>query len=378
MAQNENLAALSAAGVSVWLDDLSRDRIKSGNLADLIATRSVVGVTTNPSIFQAALSQGHDYDGQLTELAAQGADADAAIRTMTTDDVRAACDVLAPVFEASNGVDGRVSIEVDPRFAFDADKTVAQAIELWKIVDRKNLFIKIPATEAGLPAITAVIGEGISVNVTLIFSVPRYRAVMGAYLDGLRNAKIGGHDLAKIHSVASFFVSRVDTEIDKRLEAIGTPEALALRGKAGVANARLAYAEYQDVFDGGAHTSTYNHLAAQGANRQRPLWASTGVKNPDYSDTLYVTELVGPNTVNTLPEKTLQAFADHGEVRGDTLSGLAVEAAQVFADLSAVGIDLDDVFALLEREGVDKFEAAWNELLEATTGELNSAAAGGN
>ncbi|WP_342800933.1 transaldolase [Nocardia sp. No.11] len=378
MAQNENLAALSAAGVSVWLDDLSRDRIKSGNLADLIATRSVVGVTTNPSIFQAALSQGHDYDGQLTELAAQGADADAAIRTMTTDDVRAACDVLAPVFEASNGVDGRVSIEVDPRFAFDADKTVAQAIELWKIVDRKNLFIKIPATEAGLPAITAVIGEGISVNVTLIFSVPRYRAVMGAYLDGLRNAKIGGHDLAKIHSVASFFVSRVDTEIDKRLEAIGTPEALALRGKAGVANARLAYAEYQDVFDGGAHTSTYNHLAAQGANRQRPLWASTGVKNPDYSDTLYVTELVGPNTVNTLPEKTLQAFADHGEVRGDTLSGLAVAAAQVFADLSAVGIDLDDVFALLEREGVDKFEAAWNELLEATTGELNSAAAGGN
>lgn len=379
MAQNENLAALSAAGVSVWLDDLSRERIESGNLADLIATRSVVGVTTNPSIFQAALSKGHDYDGQLKELAAQGADADAAIRTMTTDDVRAACDVLAPVFEASNGVDGRVSIEVDPRFAFDADKTVAQAIELWKIVDRKNLFIKIPATEAGLPAITSVIGEGISVNVTLIFSVPRYRAVMGAYLDGLRNAQIGGHDLARIHSVASFFVSRVDTEIDKRLEAIGTPAALALRGKAGVANARLAYAEYQDVFDGGAHTSTYNHLAAQGANRQRPLWASTGVKNPDYSDTLYVTELVGPNTVNTLPEKTLQAFADHGEVRGDTLGGQAVEAGQVFADLAAVGIDLDDVFALLEREGVDKFEQAWNELLDATTAELgNAAAAGGN
>ncbi len=377
MAQNENLAALSAAGVSVWLDDLSRDRIKSGNLADLVATRGVVGVTTNPSIFQAALSKGHDYDGQLTELAGQGADADAAIRTMTTDDVRAACDVLAPVFEATNGVDGRVSIEVDPRYAFDADKTVAQAIELWKIVDRKNLFIKIPATEAGLPAITAVIGEGISVNVTLIFSVPRYRAVMGAYLDGLRNAKIGGHDLAKIHSVASFFVSRVDTEIDKRLEAIGTPEALALRGKAGVANARLAYAEYQDVFDGGAHTSTYNHLASQGANRQRPLWASTGVKNPDYPDTLYVTELVGPNTVNTLPEKTLEAFADHGEVRGDTLSGQAVEAAQVFADLEAVGIDLADVFDLLEREGVDKFESAWNELLEATTAEL-TAAAGGN
>ncbi|MFD3424699.1 transaldolase [Nocardia fluminea] len=376
MAQNENLAALSAAGVSVWLDDLSRDRIQSGNLADLVATRSVVGVTTNPSIFQAAMSVGHAYDGQLKDLAAQGADADAAIRTMTTDDVRAACDVLAPVFEATGGVDGRVSIEVDPRFAFDADKTVAQAIELWKIVDRKNLFIKIPATEAGLPAITSVITEGISVNVTLIFSVPRYRAVMGAYLDGLRNAKIGGHDLAKIHSVASFFVSRVDTEIDKRLEAIGTPEALALRGKAGVANARLAYAEYQDVFDGGAHTSTYNHLAAQGGNRQRPLWASTGVKNPDYPDTLYVTELVGPNTVNTLPEKTLEAFADHGEVLGDTLSGRGAEGAQVFADLAAVGIDLDDVFALLEREGVEKFESAWGELIEATTGQLDIAAEG--
>ncbi|WP_043653371.1 transaldolase [Nocardia thailandica] len=376
MAQNENLAALSAAGVSVWLDDLSRERIKSGNLADLVATRSVVGVTTNPTIFQGALSKGHAYDEQVAALAAQGADADAAIRTITTDDVRAACDVLAPVFDASGGVDGRVSIEVDPRLAFDADATVAQAVELWKIVDRPNLFIKIPATEAGLPAITAVIAEGISVNVTLIFSVQRYRAVMGAYLDGLRNARIGGHDLAKIHSVASFFVSRVDTEIDARLEQIGTPEALALRGKAGVANAHLAYAEYQDVFDGGAHTSTYNHLASAGANRQRPLWASTGVKNPDYSDTLYITELVAPNTVNTLPEKTLEAFADHGELRGETAVGQSAAAAQVFADLAAVGIDLDDVFAKLEREGVDKFEVSWGELIEATTAALTSA--GGN
>ncbi|MGW5317298.1 transaldolase [Nocardia thailandica] len=376
MAQNENLAALSAAGVSVWLDDLSRERIKSGNLADLVATRSVVGVTTNPTIFQGALSKGHAYDEQVAAMAAQGADADAAIRTITTDDVRAACDVLAPVFDASGGVDGRVSIEVDPRLAFDADATVAQAVELWKIVDRPNLFIKIPATEAGLPAITAVIAEGISVNVTLIFSVQRYRAVMGAYLDGLRNARIGGHDLAKIHSVASFFVSRVDTEIDARLEQIGTPEALALRGKAGVANAHLAYAEYQDVFDGGAHTSTYNHLASAGANRQRPLWASTGVKNPDYSDTLYITELVAPNTVNTLPEKTLEAFADHGELRGETAVGQSAAAAQVFADLAAVGIDLDDVFAKLEREGVDKFEVSWGELIEATTAALTSAAGG--
>ncbi|MFI5717087.1 transaldolase [Nocardia sp. NPDC051750] len=377
MAQNENVAALAAAGVSVWLDDLSRDRINSGNLAELIATRGVVGITTNPTIFQGALSKGHAYDAQVRELAARGADTEAAIRTITTDDVRAACDVLAPVFEQTGGVDGRVSIEVDPRLAFDADKTVAQAVELWKIVDRPNLFIKIPATEAGLPAITAVIEEGISVNVTLIFSVQRYRAVMGAYLDGLRKARVAGHDLAKIHSVASFFVSRVDTEIDQRLEAIGTPEALALRGKAAVANARLAYAEYLDVFgSGGDHASTYSHLASAGANRQRPLWASTGVKNPDYPDTLYVTELVATNTVNTLPEKTLEAVADHGEVRGDTISGTADEAAGVFEQLRAAGIDLDDVFAVLEREGVDKFEKSWEELLEATTAELQSA--GGN
>ncbi|MBH0774853.1 transaldolase [Nocardia bovistercoris] len=378
MSQNPNIASLSAAGVSVWLDDLSRDRIRSGNLAELIATRGVVGVTTNPTIFQGALSQGHAYDAQVKELAELGADADAAVRTITTDDVRAACDVFAPVFEATGGVDGRVSIEVDPRLAFDADKTVAQAVELWKIVDRPNLFIKIPATEAGLPAITAVLAEGISVNVTLIFSVPRYRSVMGAYLDGVRKAKIAGHDPARIHSVASFFVSRVDTEIDKRLEAIGTPEALALRGKAGVANARLAYAEYQDVFDGGAHTSTYDNLASSGANRQRPLWASTGVKNPDYSDTMYVTELVATNTVNTLPEKTLEAVADHGEVRGDTLSGTAAESQAVFDQLAAAGIDLDDVFAVLESEGVDKFEKSWEELLSATAEELGAAGSGSN
>jgi transaldolase len=376
MAQNENLAALSAAGVSVWLDDLSRDRIRSGNLLELIETRSVVGVTTNPTIFQGALSQGHAYDGQLKELAAQGADADAAIRTITTDDVRAACDVFAPVFEATNGVDGRVSIEVDPRLAFDADRTTAQAVELWKIVDRPNLFIKIPATEEGLSAITAVIAEGISVNVTLIFSVQRYRAVMGAYLEGVKKAKVAGHDPAKIHSVASFFVSRVDTEIDKRLEALGTEEALALRGKAGIANAHLAYAEYQDVFDGGKHTSTFLNLAASGANRQRPLWASTGVKNPDYSDTMYVTELVAPNTVNTLPEKTLQAAADHGAIRGDAVSGKAAAAKEVFDRLAAVGVDLDDVFAVLEREGVDKFEKSWEELLSATADELKSASTG--
>ncbi|MGW5148094.1 transaldolase [Rhodococcus koreensis] len=370
MTQNPNLQKLSEAGVSVWLDDLSRDRIESGNLAELIATKSIVGVTTNPSIFQAALSKGHVYDAQVRELAERGADVEATIRTVTTDDVRAACDVLAPQFEASGGVDGRVSIEVDPRLAHDADKTVAQAVELWKIVDRPNLFIKIPATEAGIPAIAKVLGEGISVNVTLIFSVQRYELVMGAYLDGLEAAKAAGHDVSRIHSVASFFVSRVDTEIDKRLDKIGTPDALALRGKAGVANARLAYAAYQQVFE---VAPRFQGLLAAGARPQRALWASTGVKNPDYPDTLYVADLVAPNTVNTMPEKTLDAFADHGQVTGDTVSGTAVASQEIFDQLTAAGIDLPDVFKVLEDEGVDKFEVSWNELLDATAEQLRAA-----
>jgi transaldolase len=370
MTQNPNLAALSAAGVSVWLDDLSRQRLQSGNLQELIDTKSVVGVTTNPSIFQKALAEGDAYDGQLAELAERGADVEATIRTVTTDDVRNACDVLTPQWEASDGVDGRVSIEVDPRLAHDADKTGKQAIELWKIVDRPNLFIKIPATEDGLPAITATLAEGISVNVTLIFSVERHRAVMDAYLEGLEKAKQAGHDLSKIHSVASFFVSRVDTEIDKRLEKIDSDEALALRGQAGVANARLAYAAYQEVFVGG---DRFAQLEKDGARVQRPLWASTGVKNPDYSDTLYVTELVGPNTVNTMPEKTIDAVADHGVITGDTLSGTASAAQEVFDKLEAVGIDLTDVFLVLENEGVEKFEESWTELLEETEKQLRSA-----
>jgi transaldolase len=371
MSQNSHLAALSAAGVSVWLDDLSRDRLSSGNLQELIDTKSIVGVTTNPSIFQAALSTGTAYDAQVAELAARGADVDATIRTATTDDVRQACDVLRPQWTASNGIDGRVSIEVDPRLAHETDKTILQAIELWKIVDRPNVLIKIPATLAGLPAITAVLAEGISVNVTLIFSVERHRAVMAAYLAGLEAAQAAGHDLNLIHSVASFFVSRVDTEIDKRLEAIGTDEALALRGKAGVANARLAYAAYEEVFCSGGR---WTPLAQAGGWVQRPLWASTGVKNPDYSDTLYVTELVGPNTVNTMPEKTLDAVADHGVVTGDTLSGTGAASQAVFDELSAVGIDLGDVFAHLEDDGVDKFEKSWQELLDATQGQLDAVA----
>ncbi|WP_407686325.1 transaldolase [Mycobacterium sp. HUMS_1102779] len=368
--QNPNLAALSAAGVSVWLDDLSRDRLQSGNLQELIDTRSVVGVTTNPSIFQKALAEGDAYDGQIAELAERGADVDATIRTVTTDDVRNACEVFTPVWETSDGVDGRVSIEVDPRLANETDKTIAQAVELWKIVDRPNLLIKIPATKAGIPAITAVLAEGISVNVTLIFSVERHREVMDAYLAGLEKAREAGHDLSKIHSVASFFVSRVDTEIDKRLDKIGSEQAQGLRGKAGVANARLAYAAYQEVFEGGER---YGALKSAGARVQRPLWASTGVKNPDYPDTLYVTELVAPHTVNTMPEPTIDAVADHGEVKGDTVSGTAAAAQQVFDDLEQVGIDLTDVFVVLENEGVEKFVDSWNQLLDETQNQLGSA-----
>src|ERR1700742_988167 len=371
MAQNPNLAALSAAGVSVWLDDLSRGRLESGNLQGLIDTRSGVGVTTNPSIFQAALSQGHAYDAQIAELAKQDTDVEAAIRAVTTDDVRAACDLLTPQWEASDGVDGRVSIEVDPRLAHDADKTVAQAVELWKIVDRPNLFIKIPAMEDGLPAISEAIGQGISVNVTLIFSVERHKLVMDAYLAGLETAKAAGYDLSTIHSVASFFVSRVDTEIDRRLDEIGSDEAAALRGRAGVANARLAYAAYQEVFE---HGDRFAKLRDDGARVQRPLWASTGVKNPDYSDTLYVTELVAPQTVNTMPQATLDAVADHASIAGDTVTGTAPAAQGVFDKLEAVGVDLTDVFVVLENEGVEKFVESWTELLSETQKQLDSAA----
>ncbi len=324
MTQNPNLAALSAAGVSVWLDDLSRDRLRSGSLQQLIDTRGVVGVTTNPTIFQNALSHGQAYDADITELTAQGVDANSAIRTIITDDVRAACDVLRPQWEASDGVDGRVSIEVDPRLAHDTDKTVAQAAELWRIVDRPNLFIKIPATSAGIPAITATLAQGVSVNVTLIFSVQRHREVMSAYLAGLEAARRAGRNLSQIHSVASFFVSRVDTEVDDRLEKIGCATALALRGQAGIANAQLAYAAYQEVFENGTR---YAALSYDGARVQRPLWASTGVKNPDYPDTKYITGLVARPTVNTIPEPTLEAVAEHGVITGDTITGTAAASA---------------------------------------------------
>ncbi|MCO1658816.1 transaldolase [Pseudonocardia humida] len=366
---NDRLAALAAAGVSIWLDDLSRERLRSGNLQQLISEKHVVGVTTNPTIFASALSDGAAYNEQVRELAARGASVDDAIREITVADVQQACDVFSGTWETSGGVDGRVSLEVEPGLARDADGTLAQAIDLWKAVDRPNLLIKIPATEAGLSAITRALAEGISVNVTLIFSVERYRAVMGAYLDGLEQAAANGQELSRIASVASFFVSRVDAEIDKRLDAIGTDAALALRGKAAVANSRLAYAAYQEVFS----SDRWKALAAKGARPQRPLWASTGVKNPDYSDTMYVSELVVADVVNTMPEKTLTAFADHGEVTGDTVTGTAAQAQEVFDAVAAQGVDLTDVFLTLEDEGVDKFEKSWAELQETVKGQLESA-----
>ncbi|MGW3109400.1 transaldolase [Streptomyces sp. NPDC001100] len=361
------LKRLSDEGVSIWLDDLSRKRIESGNLAELVDTKNVVGVTTNPSIFQAAIGSGEGYEEQLGDLAVRKVTVEEAVRMMTTADVRAAADILRPVYEATGGRDGRVSIEVDPRLAHHTAATIAEAKQLSWLVDRSNAMIKIPATKAGLPAITEVIGEGISVNVTLIFSLERYREVMDAYLAGLEKAKAAGIDLATIHSVASFFVSRVDSEIDKRLTALATDEALALKGKAALANARLAYEAYEEVFAGERWTG----LASAGANKQRPLWASTGVKDPSYKDTLYVDELVAPGTVNTMPEATLNATADHGDIHGDTVTG---GYAQARADLDAVerlGISYDTVVKQLEDEGVAKFEVAWQDLLDAVAKSLS-------
>lgn len=365
---------LSEAGVAIWLDDLSRERLRTGNLAGLIATKNVVGVTTNPTIFAAALAQGDAYDGILAELAGppNGGDVEAAVERITTDDVRDAADLLRPVYDATSAVDGRVSIEVDPRLARDTEATEATAVRLWETVDRPNVMIKIPATVEGLPAITSTLAKGISVNVTLIFSIERYRAVMDAFLTGLEQAKEAGHDLSVIGSVASFFVSRVDAEVDKRLTAIGTDEALALRGQAAIANARLAFAAYEDVFSADS-TGRWAALQAAGAQPQRPLWASTGVKDPSYRDTMYVDELVVAGVVNTMPEKTLDAFADHGIVLADTVTGSGEQAAEVIAAVEAQGISIDEVTAQLEDEGVTKFEVSWDELLTTTKTGLDEA-----
>ncbi|GAA2026473.1 transaldolase [Catenulispora yoronensis] len=361
---NQNLDALSGAGVAIWLDDLSRKRLRTGNLAQLMTEKNVVGVTTNPTIFQKAIVGSEVYTDQLRDLAVRGVTVDEAIRMITTADVRDAADVLRPAYDASDKQDGRVSIEVDPRLAHQSAPTVAEAKQLWWLVDRENVFIKIPATREGLPAITETLAAGISVNVTLIFSLERYRAVMDAFLAGLEQAQANGHDLGKIASVASFFVSRVDTEIDKRLEKLGKTE---LRGKAAVANARLAYEAYEEVFS----SDRWKALEAAGAKAQRPLWASTGVKDPAYSDTMYVDDLIVTGVVNTMPEATLDAEADHGKPVPDAVHGTYDAARQVLADLEEAGVSYDDVVQLLEDEGVDKFEVSWKELLDSVQGELD-------
>lgn len=355
----EPIRRLQEAGVAIWLDDLSRELLRGGGLERLVRERGVVGVTTNPTIFASALARGDAYEEQLEQLARSGASLDDAVVTITTDDVREACDALADVHRATGGRDGRVSIEVDPGLAHDTDGTVATAKRLWETVGRPNLYIKIPATVEGLSAITATLAEGISVNVTLIFSLERYRAVLEAHAEGLERARDAGRDLSGIASVASFFVSRVDAAVDKQLDALGTDDAAALRGAVATANARLAYEVYEEFVAG----DRWRALEAAGAQRQRPLWASTGVKDPAYRDTRYVDELVAPGVVNTMPGGTLEAVADHGEVTGDTVRGRYDEARDVLRRLAAVGVDLDDVARRLEVEGVGKFVDSWAELV---------------
>ncbi|MBP1325241.1 transaldolase [Leucobacter exalbidus] len=363
---NPRTQALSEAGVSIWLDDLSRERIETGSLAQAVADLSVVGVTTNPTIFQKAIGAGIGYGPRIAECAANGLDAEATITELTSADVADACDVLRGVYDATNGRDGRVSIEVEPNLARDTEGTAARAKELWAKVDRENAMIKIPATVEGLAAITAATAAGISVNITLIFSIERYRQVINAYLTGLEQAREAGYDLSRIHSVASFFVSRVDTEIDARLNALGTPEALALKGQAGLANARLAYEVFEEAFA----SERALHLVSLGANRQRPLWASTGVKDPALPDTLYVAGLVAADVVNTMPEATLEAVADHGEFTGDTISDSYSESNQVLNALDALGVDYAEVTELLEIEGLSKFDVSWAELTETVEAAL--------
>jgi transaldolase len=365
----DTLAQLTEMGVSIWLDDISRERLATGNLAALVRDDQVRGVTSNPTIFAKALSSGNAYQDQVADLAVRGIEVGEASRLITTYDIRWACDVLRPVYDASDGVDGRVSIEVDPRLARETRKTIAEARALWWQVDRPNLFIKIPATKEGLPAITQCLSEGISVNVTLIFSLERYGEVINAFMAGLEAAPDSA--LPTLGSVASFFVSRVDTEVDGRLDKIGTPEAQALRGTAALANARLAYELYEEKFA----TPRWDALAARSARRQRPLWASTSTKDPSFPDTMYVTELAAPGTVNTMPEATIHATADHARLHGNAIAGTYEQSRQVFAQLEALGIHYEDVVTVLENEGVEKFEASWQELLNSISQEL---AAGGS
>jgi transaldolase len=361
------LGDLTNAGVSIWLDDISRERLRTGNLASLMRDFHVQGVTSNPTIFANALAKGDAYDEQIKDLAVRGVGVDESSRMITTYDIRWAADVLRPAYDSSNGVDGRVSLEVAPGLARDTDKTIAEAKQLWWLVDRPNMYIKIPATEAGIPAIAGTLAEGVCVNVTLIFSLARYAQVIDAFMEGLERAAANGHDISAMASVASFFVSRVDTEVDKRLVKIGTPEALALKGKAAIANARLAYELYEQKLD----TDRWRALAAKGAKVQRPLWASTSTKDPSFPDTMYVVELVAADTVNTMPDATMRAMADHGVLRGDTVHGTYEESRALFASLEALGVSYDDVVQVLEDEGVSKFDASWSEMLGQIKNELS-------
>src|SRR5437763_2107431 len=363
---SQTLKQLSDAGVSIWLDDLSRERLVRGTLAELLRDKHVVGVTTNPTIFEKAINGSEIYDEQIRDLARRGVDVGEALRAITTYDVRWGCDVLRPAYDASDGVDGRVSIEVDPRISGETERTIAEARALWWLVDRPNLYIKIPATVPSLPAIAQCLAEGISINVTLIFSIERYAAVIDAFFDGLERARAAGHDLSRIGSVASFFASRVNSDVDKRLDKLGSDEAKALRGKAAIANARLAYELYEEKFS----SDRWKALEAAGAKPQRPLWASTSTKDPSYDDTMYVLDLVAPGTVNTMPEPTLDALVDHGSFRGDSVRGHYADAHKVLADLAALGIDYDDVVQVLEDEAIEKFENSWNELIESIQSEL--------
>ncbi|GAA1801882.1 transaldolase [Brevibacterium celere] len=355
---SENLTRLTEAGVSVWLDDLSRTRLESGDLQTLIDESSVTGVTTNPTIFATAIAGSDSYDGALSDLAASGADVEEAIESLTTEDVAAAARLLRPVYDATDGADGRVSIEVPPPLARDTAGTASAARIMWERVGEPNAMIKIPATEEGLSAIADTIGAGISVNVTLVFSLSRYRHVVEAYLQGLEKARAAGHDLSTIRSVASIFVSRVDAEIDKRLAALDDPAAAELAGRAGIANCVLAHEIHSQLFT----SERFRVLELAGARPQRLLWASTGVKNPDYPDTMYVTGLVSPDTVNTMPEATLRAFADHGEVGAPIAAEDYRAADEVFDRLAGLGIDYADVMTVLETEGLEKFDVSWTEL----------------
>jgi transaldolase len=373
------LQELAAAGVAVWLDDLSRPRIQSGSLERLVEQGDIVGITTNPTIFAKAIGDGSGYEEQLRDLALRGTAIGETLRLLTAWDVRAACDILRPVFDGTDARDGRVSIEVDPRIAQDAKRTTAEARGLWWLVDRPNLFIKIPATLAGLPAISACLAEGISVNVTLIFSVERYRAVLDAYMTGLEQRAAAGESLKGVESVASFFVSRVDTEVDRRLGEAAThdydkdasAEVARLRGQAAIANTHLAYELYTETL----RSRRWKALAAGGARPQRLLWASTGVKDKAFEDTRYVVELVAPDTVNTMPEATLQAVADHGKVRGDTIQGGYAAARSVLNGLHRIGVDMADVASTLEAQGIASFAKSWDELIASVTAQLEKAGA---